>query len=411
MIVVGADIHKRNHTLVAVDGQTGAARGQLAIAASDAGALDALRFAIELDTDRVWAIEDCRHVSARLERALLAAGERVIRVPAAMTSQTRKLSRQAGKSDPIDARAVALAVVRDGVQSFPVAFCDEHALEIRVLCDYRDQIICERTRMINRLRWHLVTIAPELEAQIGQAALKGPQICARLTRQLARLTPSPQLRVARALLRRITETVREERELVAELTTLRQACAPHLLDQPGCGTVTAAIIVGHTAGAQRFATDGHFARHAGTAPIPASSGKTQRHRLHRGGDRQLNRAIHIIALSRVRTDPETRVYLDRKHAEGKTKREAIRCLKRHVARRIWRVLYSATPAENPTTQTPGDPRRDPQNGSHSPDPTPIPANPVRAQHSRPPIRPARSPAARQDSCHASVEIPQIAILT
>ncbi len=85
MIVIGADIHKRNHTLVAVDGQTGAARGQLAIAASDAGALDALRFAIELDRDRVWAIEDCRHVSARLERALLAAGERVIRVPAAMT--------------------------------------------------------------------------------------------------------------------------------------------------------------------------------------------------------------------------------------------------------------------------------------------------------------------------------------
>jgi len=125
--------------------------------------LDALRFAIELDADRVWAIEDCRHVSARLERALLAAGERVIRVPAAMTGQTRKLSRQAGKSDPIDARAVALAVVRDGVQSFPVAFCDEHALEIRVLCDYRDQIICERTRMINRLRWHLVTIAPELD--------------------------------------------------------------------------------------------------------------------------------------------------------------------------------------------------------------------------------------------------------
>ena len=341
MIVIGADIHKRNHTLVAVDGQTGAGRGQLAIAASDVGALDALRFAIELDADRVWAIEDCRHVSARLERALLAAGERVIRVPAAMTGQTRKLSRQAGKSDPIDARAVALAVVRDGVQSFPVAFCDEHALEIRVLCDYRDQIICERTRMINRLRWHLVTIAPELEAQLGQAALKGPQICARLTRQLARLTPSPQLRVARALLRRVTEIVREERELLAELTTLLGAHAPQLLAQPGCGTVTAAIIIGHTAGAQRFPTDGHFARHAGTAPVPASSGKTQRHRLHRGGDRQLNRAIHIIALSRARTDPETRVYLDRKQAEGKTKREAIRCLKRHLARRISRLLYTA----------------------------------------------------------------------
>jgi transposase len=121
MIVIGADTHKRNHMLVAVDGQTGAVRGQREIPASDAGALDALRFAAGLAPERVWAIEDCRHVSARLEGALLAAGERVIRVPAAMTSQTRKVSRQAGKSDPIDARAVALAVVRDGVESFPVA--------------------------------------------------------------------------------------------------------------------------------------------------------------------------------------------------------------------------------------------------------------------------------------------------
>ena len=163
----------------------------------------------------------------------------------------------------------------------------------------------------------------------------------RLARQLARQPQSPRLRVAKQLLKRITEIGREERELVAELATLIDAHAPQLVAQPGCGTVTAAIIIGHTAGAQRFPTDGHFARHAGTAPIPASSGNTQRHRLHRGGNRQLNRAIHIIALSRARTDPETRAYLDRKHAEGKTKREAIRCLKRHLARRIWRLLYTA----------------------------------------------------------------------
>jgi transposase len=160
MIVIGADTHKRNHTLVALDGQTGALKGQVEIAATDAGSMDALRFAAGIDEDRVWAIEDCRHVSARLEGALLAAGERVIRVPAGMTGQTRKVSRQAGKSDPIDARAVALAVVRDGVESFPVAFTDQQAMEIRVLADYRDQIIRERVRMINRLRWHLVAIAP-----------------------------------------------------------------------------------------------------------------------------------------------------------------------------------------------------------------------------------------------------------
>jgi transposase len=294
MIVLGADTHKRNHTLVAVDGQTGALRGQRAIAASEEGSLDALRFAAGLeDVERVWAVEDCRHVSARLEAALIAAGERVIRVAAAMTGQARKVSRQAGKSDPIDAPAVALAVLRDGIESFPMAFTDQHAWEIRVLCDYRDQIICERTRMINRLRWHPVTIAPELEAQLGPTSLRGPQICARLTRQLARLAPSPQLRIARRLLKRISEIVREERELFSELTSLIDAHCPQLLARHGCGPVTAAIIIGHTAGAKRVPTDGHFARHAGTAPVPASSGKIQRHRLHRGGDRQLNRALHI----------------------------------------------------------------------------------------------------------------------
>jgi transposase len=194
MIVIGADTHKRNHTLVAVDGHTGALRGQRQIPATDAGSLDALRFAVGLDDERVWAIEDCRHVSSRLEAALMAAGEHVIRVPAGKTMQARKVSRQAGKSDPIDARAVALTVVRDGVDSFPVAFTDEHALEIRVLCDFREQLIAERTRMINRLRWHLVTIAPHIEASIAQAALKGPHVCARVTRQLARLPISPQLR-------------------------------------------------------------------------------------------------------------------------------------------------------------------------------------------------------------------------
>jgi transposase len=330
MIVIGADTHKRNHTLVALDGQTGGVRGQREIPASDAGSLEALRFAADLDAERVWAIEDCRHVSARLEGALLAAGERVIRVPAEVTGRTRKTARTVGKSDPIDARAVALAVVRDGVQSFPVAFTDTQAMEIRVLADYRDQIIIERTRMINRLRWHLVTIAPELEAQLGPASLRGPRICARLTRQLARLQPSPQLRVARRLLKRITAIVREERELFAELTRLIDAHTPQLLAQRGCGTVTAAIIIGRTAGAKRFPSDGHFARHCGTAPIPASSGNTQPHRLHRGGDRQLNRAIHIIALSRAKTDPETRAYLTRKQAEGKSKLEAIRCLKQSL---------------------------------------------------------------------------------
>jgi transposase len=297
----------------------------------------------------VWALEDCRHVNGRLERGLVASGDRVVRVAPGLTETSRRAVREPGKSDPIDATAIARAALREGIDTLPVAFLDEQAHEIRVLNDYRDQLISERVRLISRLRWHLVQIAPELEAQIRPAGLEGPRIRARLARQLGRLPNSPQLRVAKAILKRTCEIYREEAALLAEIKTLIQAHSPQLLAERGCGPVTAAIIIGHTAGAKRFATDARFARHAGTAPIPASSGNTKRHRLHRGGDRQLNRALHIIALSRARTDPATRVYLDRLHAEGKTKKESIRCLKRHLARRIWRLLYATeTPASLPT---------------------------------------------------------------
>ncbi|MGA8365236.1 MAG: IS110 family transposase [Solirubrobacteraceae bacterium] len=111
-----------------------------------------------------------------------------------------------------------------------------------------------------------------------------------------------------------------------------------LLAETGCGPLTAAILIGQTAGAERFASDAHFARMAGVAPIPASSGRRDRHRLHRGGNRQLNRALHIIAITRGRIDPETREYLRRKEAEGKSRIEAMRYLKRHLARRYYRLL-------------------------------------------------------------------------
>lgn len=332
---------------------SGQACGQLTIPASEEGTFDALRFAAALDQQRAWAVEDCRHVSGRLERGLLASGDRVVRVAPGLTETSRRAVREAGKSDPIDATAIARAALREGIDTLPVAFLDEQAHEIRVLTDYRDQLVNERVRHINRLRWHLMQIAPDLEARIRPAGLEGPRIRERLARQLGQLPSSPQLRVAKATLKRIREICREEQELLAEMEALIKAYCLALLDEHGCGPVTAAIIIGHTAGAKRFPTDACFARHAGTAPIPASSGNTQRHRLHRGGDRQLNRALHIIALSKARTDPATRAYLDRRHTERKTKKEAIRCLKRHLARRIWRLLYTAEPTSE---QLPPRPR-------------------------------------------------------
>jgi transposase len=323
--------------------------GQLKIPATDDGTALALRFAIGLDEVRVWAVEDCRHVSGRRERGLVASGDRVIRVAPGLTETSRRAVREAGKSDPIDATAIARAALREGLDSLPAAYLDEQAHEIRILNDYRDQIIAERVRLANRLRWHLVQLAPDLEASLAPASFDHPQVRARVTRRLARLPRSPQLRVAKLILKRIGQITGEERELRSELKMLIEAHCPALLDEHGCGPITAAIIIGHTAGAKRFSTDARFARHAGIAPIPANSGNTQRHRLHRGGDRQLNRAIHIIAFSRARTDPATQAYLARKHTEVKSKAEAIRCLKRHLARRIWRILYAAELARPDTT--------------------------------------------------------------
>ena len=133
------------------------------------------------------------------------------------------------------------------------------------------------------------------------------------------------------------------RALEAEIAELVGRLAPQLVAEPGCGPLTAAKLVGEIAGAGRFASDAKLARAAGIAPIPVSSGKTNRHRLDRGGNRQINAAIHRIAITRARCHPETRDYIARKTSEGKTSREAIRCLKRYLARRIWHLLQPPTP--------------------------------------------------------------------
>jgi transposase len=274
----------------------------------------------------------------------------VIRVAPGLTESSRRAVRKPGRSDPIDAIAIARAALREGIDTLPVAFLDERALEIRVLNDYRDQLVNERVRLASRLRWQLVQIAPELEARVRPQGLIGPRIRAKLGRGLV-TAPQP------------TSSGRPRDSQTDQRDLPRSGRAPKRAHGTDRGSLPAAArrtrLRHRDRGdhhrphrwRQRFPTDACFARHAGTAPIPASSGNTQRHRPHRGGDRQLNRALHIIALSRARTDPTTRLHLDRRHSEEKTKREAIRCLKRHLARRIWRPLYTtlepAPPPDRP----------------------------------------------------------------
>ncbi|UUY02171.1 IS110 family transposase [Svornostia abyssi] len=343
MIVIAADTHKSTHSFSAVDLATGRVLAEKTLGADRAGMLQTLRWAKSLGGEQVWALEDCRHVSSRLERVLIASGERVVRVAPKAMGQARRAERTAGKSDVIDARAVARAVVRDGVDSFPAAFLDDAALEIRLLVDHRADLVAERTRMQSRLRWHLVELDDELEARIPAGSLDRQVWLDRIDRRLKRMDQRARVRIARDELRRIRELTRTASALERELRGLIADYCPDLLDWKGCGTISAATLIGRTAGAQRFPTDGHYARHAGTAPIPASSGRKTRQRLNRGGDRQLNAALHRIAVAQGQHHPAARDYLARKQAEGKSRIEAIRCLKRQLTRTAWQTLKTTTP--------------------------------------------------------------------
>jgi transposase len=338
MIVIGADTHKGSHALAAVDEGTGRVRGSREIKADDAGHLAAVRWARALDEERVWAIEDCRHVSRRLEQALFAAGERVVRVPPHRMGASRKGEREPGKSDEIDALAVARAVVGDGVEQFPVAYLDEQAMEIRLLCDHPNDLIAERTRTVNRLRWHLLTLCPELERSLKRGALNQARELDRVDPRLRKLSTGARVRIAREQVSQLRSLTRQIDQLEAELRELVKAHRPELLAELGCGAVVAAILIGHTAGVKQFRKHSSFGLQTGTAPIPCSSGQRTKHRLNRGGDRQLNHALHIIALTRAQRDPATKEYLARKEAEGKTTKGALRSLKRHLARRFYHLL-------------------------------------------------------------------------
>jgi transposase len=236
MIVIAADTHKSTHSFSAVVEQTGRIEAEKTFGAAERGMLATLRWGKALGVDRVWALEVCRHVSGRLERFLVASGERVIRVAPKLMGQSRRAERSAGKSDVIDARAIARAVLKDGIDSFPMAFLDEQAMEIRLLADHRADLVAERTRMQARLRWHLVELDDALEASIPAGGLDRQVWLDRVDRRLRRCEQIARFRVARDELRRIRELTRTANALERELKTLICAHRPALLAWKGCGT-------------------------------------------------------------------------------------------------------------------------------------------------------------------------------
>jgi transposase len=331
MVTIGADLHKRTHTLVATDA-VGRELAGCTVKATAEGHAKALGWARRWD-QRTWALEDCRQVSRRLEADLLRAGERVVRVAPKLTAGSRRSARTRGKSDPIDALAVARAALRE--PKLPVAQLEGTARDLRLLVDHREDLVAERTRHQNRLRWHLHELEPGQEP--GPRSLDRKCVLDALEVQLA---SSPTLvgRIARELVARCRELNARIKELEREIAGLTRVAAPTLLQLSGCGALSAAKIVGETAGISRFRSRSAYAMHTGTAPIPVWSGNRERHRLNRGGNRQLNAALHRIAITQLRDGGRGREYYERRVAAGETKKAAIRALRRRLSDEVFRRL-------------------------------------------------------------------------
>jgi transposase len=335
MVTLGIDAHKRTHTVVVVDDVGRQVGVKTTNATTTADHVDLVRWADRFGADRKWAVEDCRHLSRRLEADLLAAGERIVRVPPKLMAHARDSARTYGKSDPIDALAVARAALRH--PDLPVAQLDGPSRELRLLIDHRDDLVAERTRCINRLRWHLHELDPQWDPH--------PRCLIRY-RHLddieARLATFESMvaRIAADIVAHVRALTSAAKDLEREITIRVREIAPTLMMLVGVGALTAAKIVAETADIRRFKSKDAFARHNGTAPLPVWSGNRERHRLARTGNRQINCAIHRIAITQMRCHDDAKTYLQRRRELGNTNTEALRALKRRLSDIVYRALLT-----------------------------------------------------------------------
>jgi transposase len=331
--VIGVDTHRDRHS-AAILASNGSLVDEVSAGADQVGYTALLRWARgRATTRRVWAIEGTGSYGAGLAAFLEQHGERVVEIG----RRVRRSGPSRAKSDPLDAIEAAREALGQPRHAAPRATGNREAL--RVLVNTREGAVLARTAAINQLR-ALIVAAPEpLRATLrGLTFAELVTRCAQL-RPGARDTRTRASALAlRSTARRINSLSTEARELTREITQLVASTAPALLTEPGVGPISAARILIAWSHRGRFRSEAAFAMLAGASPIPASSGRTIRHRLNRGGDRQLNRALHTIALSRRATHRPTRDYIERRIRDGKTTREINRCLKRYLARHLYRLL-------------------------------------------------------------------------
>ena len=337
--VVGVDTHRDQHMLAVVAAPTGAVVAQRAVRATARGYAEALRFVEQhAPAVRAWAVEGAGHYGAGLARYLSGRGETVLEAGRGPRNE-RRLQ---GKDDPRDAVRAARTVLASETLALPRTGQRREAL--RLLLVARRSAVDVRREALVQLRSVIVTAPDGLRAELRTLPLQRLiDRCSRLRRSASAPPDELATRLClRTLARRVQSATVEAAELEREILAHVHALASQLLDEPGIGPIVAAQLIVAWSHHGRVRSEAAFARLAGVAPIPASSGQTVRHRLSRGGDRQLNRALHTIVLHRRQHDPATKAYIARRIAEGKSRRDATRLLKRYLARHLYRILEQQT---------------------------------------------------------------------
>jgi transposase len=339
--VIGADTHARSHALSVLAAPHGELIDTAQVPATPAGTARAVQWAARRtggDVQALWVIEGIGTYGAQLARAVAAAGYRVIEAP----RMNARGNRGVGKSDPLDARRIAAAALPLETTELrhPRRDSGERAA-LQVLLAARDHMTGERTSCVNALTALLRILDLGIDARRPLAASQITEV-SHWRNRLENLAAATARAEATRLARRI---VALDEELAANHRRMqdlvRATPAAGLLDKAGIGPVTAAVAITAWSHAGRVRSEAAFASLAGVNPIPASSGNTTRHRLNRGGDRRLNRALHMVAVTRMRMDPDTLTYVEKRRTEGRTTKEIRRSLKRYLARQIYRHLNAA----------------------------------------------------------------------
>jgi transposase len=332
--VIGVDTHRHTHTAVAVD-RLGGSLEQITVSADRDGSGKLLGFAQRsAPGSRLWAIEGTGLYGAGLTRFLLDQGERVVEV-----ERPNRPVRRRGKSDELDALSAAREALTMKHLAQPRSSGEREALQSLLVV--RRHLVKSKTQAIGLLKTMIVKAPESLRESLGPLSTDEQVRRAARLRKRKDAAEDTSVLVLRSLARRILALGAEAQELKKRIEGLIALLAPELLAQPGVGPLVAAQVFVAWSHPGRLRSEAAFASLAGVAPIPASSGNTTRHRLNRGGDRQLNAALHVVVLSRLHGHPATRDYAARRSAEGKSPREIKRCLKRYVARDLFKLLESS----------------------------------------------------------------------